>query len=150
MKPLIVLLSVFGVSCLATFIAGHPPDYYFCGRLAMAVMLIFAATAHFKFYKGMVLMLPSFVPLKKMVIYITGYIEILAAIGLLINKVRHPVAWFVILFLVVLLPANIYAAKNKVSLERADYCGYGLNYLWFRVPLQLFFIAWVYYFGVVN
>jgi hypothetical protein len=50
MKPLIVLLAVFGVSCLATFIAGHPADYYFCGRLAMGVMLIFAATAHFKVY----------------------------------------------------------------------------------------------------
>jgi uncharacterized membrane protein len=46
--------------------------------LAMAVMLIFAATAHFKFYKGMMLMLPSLCALKKAV-YITGYIEILAA-----------------------------------------------------------------------
>lgn len=150
MKPLIVLLAVFGVSCAATFIAGHPPDYYFCGRLAMGVMLIFAATAHFKFNRGMVLMVPKFIPYKKAVVYVTGYIEILSAIGLLIKTVREPVAWFVIIFLILLLPANIYAAQNKVNLEKPDVCGNGLKYLWFRIPLQLFFIAWMYYFGVVH
>ncbi|RYU90129.1 hypothetical protein EWM62_11345 [Mucilaginibacter terrigena] len=150
MKLLIVLLAVFGVSCLATFIAGHPADYYFCGRLAMGVMLMFTATAHFKFNKGMMLMLPKFVPCKKAVVYLTGYIEILAGIGLLVKTVRGPVAWFVILFLVMLLPANIHAAQNKVNLEKANYHGSGLNYLWFRIPLQLFFIAWVYFFGVMH
>lgn len=150
MKPLIVLLAVFGVSCAATFIAGSRADYYFCGRLAMGVMLIFAATAHFKYHKGMALMMPSFIPFKSNIIYITGYLEVLAGIGLLIGKVRHPVAWFVILFLVMVLPANINAAQKNISLEKADYCGSGLNYLWFRVPLQIFFIAWVYYFGVMH
>ncbi|WP_454801035.1 DoxX family protein [Mucilaginibacter phyllosphaerae] len=150
MKPLIVLLAVFGVSSLATFIAGHPPDYYFCGRLAMGVMLIFAATAHFKFTRGMVLMVPRILPYKKAIVYITGYIEVLAAIGLLIKNVREPVAWFVILFLVLLLPANIYAAQNKVNLEKPEICGNSVKYLWFRIPLQLFFIAWVYYFGVIH
>ncbi|MGY4539286.1 putative membrane protein [Mucilaginibacter sp. UYNi724] len=150
MKPLIVLLAVFGVSSLATFIAGHPPDYYFCGRLAMGVMLIFAATAHFKFTSGMMLMVPTFIPYKKAVVHITGYIEILAAIGMLVKNVREPVAWFVIFFLVMLLPANIHAAKNEVNLEKPDACGNGLNYLWFRVPLQIFFIAWVYFFGVMH
>ncbi|MBB5395949.1 hypothetical protein [Mucilaginibacter sp. AK015] len=150
MKPLIVLLAVFAVSCLATFVAGHPADYYFCGRLAMGVMLMFTATAHFKFTKGMVLMLPTFVPFKQAVIYITGYIEILAGIGLLVKAVRGPVALFVIFFLVILLPANIHAAQNRVNLEKPDACGNGLKYLWFRIPLQLFFIAWVYYFGVIH
>jgi uncharacterized membrane protein len=150
MKPLIVLLAVFVVSSLASFIAGHPADYYFCGRLAMGVMLIFAATAHFKFNRGMVLMVPRFIPYKKVVVHITGYIEILAAIGLLVKTVREPVAWFVIIFFILLLPANIYAANHKVNLEKPDICGNGLKYLWFRIPLQLLFIGWVYYFGVIH
>ncbi|GGH15618.1 DoxX family protein [Mucilaginibacter phyllosphaerae] len=150
MKPLIVLLAVFGVSSLASFIAGHPADYYFCGRLAMGVMLIFAATAHFKYTKGMALMVPPLIPYKNKVVYVTGYIEVLAGIGLLVKAVREPVAWFVIIFLVLLLPANIYAAQNKVNLQKADHCGNGLSYLWFRIPLQVFFIAWVYYFGVMH
>jgi uncharacterized membrane protein len=150
MKPLIVLLAVFVVSSLASFIAGHPADYYFCGRLAMGVMLIFAATAHFKFTRGMVLMVPRFIPYKKVVVHITGYIEILAAIGLLVKTVREPVAWFVIIFFILLLPANIYAANHKVNLEKPDICGNGLKYLWFRIPLQVLFIGWVYYFGVIH
>jgi uncharacterized membrane protein len=150
MKPLIVLLAVFSVSSLATFIAGHPPDYYFCGRLAMGVMLIFAATAHFKYNKGMVLMVPTFIPYKKAVVSITGYIEILAAIGLLVKTVRGPIAWFVVIFFVLLLPANIHAARKKVNLVRANNYGSGLNYLWFRIPLQIFFMVWVYYFGVIH
>ena len=149
MKPLIVLLAVFGVSCLASFIAGRPADYYFCGRLAMGVMLIFAATAHFKFNRGIVLMVPKFIPYKKAVVYITGYIEILAAIGLLVKTVREPVAWFVIVFFVLLLPANIYAAQNKVNLEKPDICGNGLNYLWFRFRCNIFYV-WVYFFGVMH
>jgi uncharacterized membrane protein len=150
MKPLIVLLAVFGVSTVATFIAGHAPDYYFCGRLAMGVMLLFAATAHFKYNRGMMLMVPTFIPYKKAVVYITGYIEVLAAIGLLVKTVRDPVAWFVIIFFVLLLPANIHSARKKVNLERADNLGSGLRSLWFRIPLQLFFMAWVYYFGVMH
>jgi uncharacterized membrane protein len=98
----------------------------------------------------MVLMVPNYIPYKKAVVYITGYIEMLAAIGLLVKTVREPVAWFTIFFLVLLLPANIHAAQNKVNLEKPDICGAGVNYLWFRIPLQLFFIAWVYFFGVMH
>lgn len=98
----------------------------------------------------MVLMLPRFVPAKKAIVYITGIIEILAAVGLLVNKTRYPVAWLVIIFFIALLPANIYAAIKKVNIEKPDECGNGINYLWFRVPLQIFFIAWVYYFGVIH
>jgi uncharacterized membrane protein len=150
MKPLIVLLAVFMVSCLASFVAVKNPDYYLCGRAAMTVMLVFASIAHFKFTRGMVMMMPKFVPYKKPVVYITGIIEILAGTGLLIASVRHPVAWLIILFFALLLPANIYSAQKRVNLEKANYEGKGLNYLWFRVPLQLFFIAWVYYFAVLN
>jgi len=149
MKPLVLLLIVFGASCLAAFISGKP-DYYFCGRLALTVMLVFTSIAHFKFTRGMVMMLPNAVPYKKVVVYVTGILEILAGIGLLIQQARHPVAWLIILFFALLLPANIYAAKNKVDMERAEFTGYGISYLWFRVPLQLFFIAWVYYFGLLN
>ena len=150
MKPLVVLLGVFGISCLASFMAVSLPDYYFCGRLAMAVMLMFTAIAHFKFTDGMVMMMPPVIPFKKAIVHITGYIEILTGIALLINKLRYPFAWFVILFFILLLPANIYAAQKRVNLETADFNGNGLSYLWFRIPLQLFFICWMYYFGVIH
>ncbi|MEB0260584.1 MULTISPECIES: hypothetical protein [unclassified Mucilaginibacter] len=46
---------------------------------------------------------------------------------MLVKTVREPVAWFVIFFLELLLPANIHAAQNKVNLEKPDVCGNGNN-----------------------
>ena len=92
----------------------------------------------------MSMMIPDFVPSRISVIYITGLIEIAAAITLLVPAWRVPTAWFVIVFFVLLLPANIYAAFKHVDIEKATLTGPGLQYLWFRVPLQMLFITWTY------
>jgi uncharacterized membrane protein len=64
--------------------------------------------------------------------------------------VRVSAAVFLIFFFVILLPANIYAAMKGVDYQKGSYGGNGLTYLWFRVPLQLLFIAWVAYFGLYT
>jgi uncharacterized membrane protein len=113
-------------------------------------MLLVTAIGHFLYPAGMALMLPDFIPFKKEVIYLTGIIEVAAAIGLLIPRFQKLTAWLLILFFVMILPANIYAAIHHVNLTTATYDGSGLNYLWFRIPLQVLFIAWVYYFAIKN
>ena len=144
MKPLIVLIVVFIVSVFALKLVRGKFDLALSGRIAMSVMLLFTAVGHFAFTKGMSMMIPDFVPSRIAVIYITGVIEIAAAIALLIPAWRVPTAWFVIGFFVLLLPANIYAAIKHVDIEKATFNGPGLEYLWFRVPLQILFIAWTY------
>ena len=148
MKPLFVLLIVFGITTVTSKIFYHQWNFEFAGNFAMSVMLFFTALAHFAFNKGMAMMLPSFIPFKKVVVYITGLIEILAGIGLLLKPHRHITAVLLIIFFILILPANIYAALNKVDHEKSNYSGEGLKYLWFRIPLQIFFIEWVWHFGV--
>ena len=148
MKPLYVLLGTFAASLLVIKLFGGEFDFSLAGRIAMSAMLIFTAIGHFAFSEGMTLMLPSFVPFKKAVIYLTGVIEVAAAIGLLIPVLQNLTAWLLILFFFLILPANINAAINKIDYQKGTTDGYGLNYLWFRVPLQVFFIAWVYFFAV--
>ena len=114
----------------------------------MAVMLLFTAIGHFKFTTGMAMMLPSFIPAKKQIVLATGVIEILAAIGLLVSSTTKIAGILLIAFFVLILPANIYAALRQVNLEKADNSGNGINYLWFRIPEQVFFIAWIYLFAV--
>ena len=114
----------------------------------MSIMLFFTAIAHFAFNEGMAMMLPPFVPYKKLIVYITGLIEILAGIGLLIKPYRHTISFLLIIFFIAILPANIYAAIKKVNYEKGNYSGSDLKYLWFRIPLQIFFIEWVWYFGI--
>ena len=147
MKPLIVLLSVFGLCIGITAFLGNV-DIDFSGRIAMSAMLAFTAMGHFKFTGGMAMMLPAFIPAKKQVVLITGVIEILAAVGLLVSSTIQITGILLIVFFVVILPANIYAAIKKVDLEKANHAGSGIKYLWFRVPEQLLFIVWVYFFAI--
>jgi uncharacterized membrane protein len=142
------LLGAFAASLLVVKLFGGDFDFSLAGRIAMSVMLIFTGIGHFAFAEGMTLMLPSIVPFKKVVVYLTGVIEVAAAIGLLIPRLQNLTPWLLILFFFLILPANINAAINKIDYQKGTTDGNGLSYLWFRVPLQVFFIAWVYFFAV--
>jgi uncharacterized membrane protein len=114
----------------------------------MSVMLLFTAIGHFKFADGMSKMIPDFIPAKKQIVYVTGLIEILAAIGLLVPSLYMLTGWLLIVFFILILPANINAALKQVDYEKGTNDGPGKAYLWFRIPLQVIFIAWVYLFAI--
>lgn len=144
MKPLFVLLIVSGLSFILLNTMYQMHDFGLAARIGMSAMLLFTGIAHFAFTRGMALMLPEVVPYKTVVIYLTGVMEISFGIGLLIPSVRILTAWLLIVFFIVLLPANIRAAALRLDYQKGTYTGSGLNYLWFRVPLQVFFIVWTY------
>lgn len=146
MKPLIILLVVFILAILSSYLFTGEWQLVFAGNLAMSAMLMFTALGHFKFPQGMSLMVPDILPFRVTIIYVTGLLEIVAAIGLMVPTVRHIAAVFLIIFFIAILPANIYAAMKRVNLEKGNYEGPGPSYLWFRIPLQVFFIAWICYF----
>ena len=144
MKPLFVLLGAFIISLIVTKLFTKTFDYPLSGRIAMAVMLVFTAIGHFAFTKGMTMMLPDFIPFKTEIIYLTGIIEIIAAVGLLIPSLRVWTGWALILFFILLLPGNIKAAVDHIDYQKATFDGNGPAYLWFRIPLQILFIVWTY------
>jgi uncharacterized membrane protein len=148
MKPFIVLLVTYLLALLITRIITGDYNYLFSGNIAMSIMLVFTSIGHFIYTKGMMLMMPDFIPYKKELVYFTGVVEIAAAIGLLIPSLRHVTAILLIIFFILVLSANINAAIRKVDYEKATYDGPGIRYLWFRLPLQIFLIAWVVYFGL--
>ncbi len=145
MKPLIILISVFIISIAVIYFMYAKADIELSGRIAMAVMLVFTSIGHFKFTKGMVMMMPSFIPAKKFFVIATGFIEILAATGLLVPSTIRVTGWLLVAFFILILPANIFAAIKHVDFEKADYSEKGTSYLWFRIPLQIFFIGWIYF-----
>jgi uncharacterized membrane protein len=144
MKPLIILISVFTISMLANKILNNNFEFALSGRIAMSAMLLFTAIGHFAFTKGMSMMLPDFIPFKTEMVYLTGVIEITAAIGLFIPNFRVVTAWLLIAFFILILPSNIYAAVKNIDYQKGTFDGHGLTYLWFRIPLQVLFIAWTY------
>lgn len=149
METLIILFGVFASTLLIVKLITKRFEISQAGRIAMAAMLVFTAIGHFAFAKGMVMMI-SFLPWATEIVYITGVIELAAATGLLIPKMTLLTGKLLIVFFIVLLPANIYAAYHNINLKTADYSGKGISYLWFRIPLQLLFILWVYYSSIRN
>ena len=148
MKPLFVLLIVY-IALLAfgshtTFDKGN----IFAGNIAMAVMLLFTAIGHFKFKTSMAAMIPLIIPAKVQIVIFTGILEILFAIGLGMESTRFYTGIALIVFLIAILPANIYAAKHQINYEDLYKPGPGIKYLWFRIPFQFFLIAWVWYFSI--
>lgn len=147
MIPLLVLIGSF-LLLLAAGTMYEELTVERAGRLAFGVMLLFTGTSHFYLTEGMVMSMPPFFPAKEALVYFTGVLEIAFAVALVWAKNKPLVAKLLIAFLVAVFPANVYAALNNISIENADYSGPGASYLFFRAPLQLLFISWVYYFGI--
>ena len=117
------------------------------GRISLAIFFVFTGVSHFLMPAEMMQMLPSFIPFRLEIIYLTGILEILGGIGLLIPGLERIASIALILFLLAVLPANIYAAVNYINFGAH---ALGPIYLLARIPFQLFVIGWAYYFGVKH
>jgi uncharacterized membrane protein len=148
MKVLLVLIISFILTTVISRLFIDDWNIILSGNVAMMLMLWFASLGHFMFTKGMVMMIPSFIPFKGALVYLTGIMEIVLGALLVINTTRHIAGIILLIMFIVMLPANINATMKHVNFEKATYDGSGTGYLWFRIPLQLLFIAWVLYFSV--
>src|SRR5687767_2394331 len=117
MIPLIVLVAVTLVSRAAgQLFVPYLRDWPAAIRVGLAVMFLFTAAAHFNSMRpDMIAMVPPFVPNPGFMVTFTGVCEILGAIGLLIPHTRRLAAIALILLLLSVLPANIYAAQEGVA-----------------------------------
>lgn len=115
------------------------------GRLGLCAVFFFTALGHFFKAELMTSMLPPFVPARRTLIYLSGIFEVLLAIAVVAWP--HPLylGVIIIIYLVVILPSNIYAA-----VQRIPFGGHSLGpgYLFVRFPLQLVLILWTYWFCI--
>ena len=146
MSTLVILLLSFAVLwILNRYVLRNYYALSAVGRLALAIMLMFTGAAHFYKTEEMVQMMSEFLPNKVQLGYLTGVLEILGAAGLVFQRTAQQVSIALILFFLVVLPANIIGSIKKVELGGMEN---GPGYLYFRIPLQLLFIWWTYYFGI--
>jgi len=135
----LLLFRLLGFMGVAVFATWHESTVY-----ALAVLFCFTGVAHFGPLSAEVeKMLPPWVPAPKATVFLTGVLEILGAIGLIVPETRRFAATCLIIFLVAVFPANVHAAKTKVRLR-----GRPVTPLWLRAPMQVLFIvllAWVIY-----
>ncbi|MEV6215654.1 hypothetical protein [Nocardia sp. NPDC051833] len=133
---LLRLLGVVGVPRFAT--------WRVCAAHGLAFMLVATGTAHFvpdsvtvmPSHDDLVAMVPSAVPFPHAMVYLTGVLELLGALGLIIASTRAVTGIAVAVLFVLLLPANVYAALEDIPLN-----GEPPTPLWFRIPEQLVFLT---------
>jgi uncharacterized membrane protein len=107
-------------------------------RYALAAMFMFTAMSHFapRTRPDLVRMVPPVFPKPALLVTITGILEFLGAIGLLLPPFTGVAALALALLLMAMFPANIYAAHHGVAIV-----GREATPLAIRFPLQLFWIA---------
>jgi uncharacterized membrane protein len=146
MAPLLFLLATFAILyCVNRLALSGRLSLSFVGRASMAVMLIVTGISHFTNTDQMVAMMPDLMPAKREMIWFTGVCELAAVVGLLWIKTARIASVLLIVFFVLVLPANIAGSLKSVQYGGMEY---GPMYLLFRIPLQIFFIWWVWYFGL--
>jgi uncharacterized membrane protein len=131
-------LGALGVGAFATWVDS--------ARVALAMMFLFTAAAHFnKMKEDLIRMIPPSFPNPREIVFATGVLEILGAIGLLVPPARRLAALGLALMLLVLFPANVSAARRSLTLR-----GKPVTPLTLRLPIQLLFLAfclWVAFAG---
>lgn len=115
------------------------------GRISLALLFLFTSLGHFATTREMAEMLPPWVPNRVAIVYVTGVLEMAGAVGLLIPRFSRAAGICLLIFLIAVFPANVYAA-----LARAPMGGHeaGPMYLLVRGPFQLLLIWWTYRFVV--
>ncbi len=115
-------------------------------RGCIGITLVFCTTgiAHFVVTDKLATMIPPVFPAPRAIIYLTGLIEIGAGLAVLFKRTRRAAGWFLVVFLAMLLPFNIYAAVNHLPLAGHEL---GWVYLIVRVPVQGFLAWWCWRFA---
>jgi uncharacterized membrane protein len=114
------------------------------GQIGIALLFFVTGLTHFRQPSALGEMIPNWVPSKSLVVSATGVFELLGAIAILIPSSSRITGWALSIFLVLVLPANIYAAFKRV-----DFGGHSLGpaYLLLRIPFQLFLLGWIRWFS---
>lgn len=86
-------------------------------------------------------MMPPYLPWHLALVYISGAAEILLGFLLLIRSTSAIAAWGIIALLVAVFPANL-----QMALHPDTFPEFSEVALWLRLPFQVVFIAWAYWY----
>jgi len=106
----------------------------------MSIFYVLAGANHFRSTDLYLAIMPPFLPYHLELVYLSGAIEIILGLLLLVVKARKWAAWGIILLLIAIFPANIYHLTSG-----GGDLGTPIWVLWTRLPFQILFIGWAYW-----
>jgi len=111
-------------------------------RSAIGLFFVLAGTMHFVNPQPFVEIVPRYLPAPFLLVYLSGFFEIVGGIGLVIPRLRRLAAWGLIALLVAVLPANIFMLTDHPFLAGQRVPDW---VLWVRLPLQGVLIALIWW-----
>lgn len=112
-------------------------------RVILAVSMVAAGVLHFIVPAQFIKIVPGFLPFPAALVYISGVIEILLGIGLLIPPVSRLSAMGLMALFISVYPANINMAVNMIHIDGLPDQNWWFHA--FRLPFQFVLIAWAYW-----
>ena len=147
MAPFIVLVTSFALLRLAGLAGiGALDETPLPLRIAVAAMFLLTASAHWgKRRADLVRMVPSWIPRPEVAVTLTGALELAGAVGMIVPATAPYAAIGLALLLIAMFPANVHAARAKLSIG-----GRPVTPLAQRSVLQLVFLAAVLSAGLIG
>jgi uncharacterized membrane protein len=118
MVPAIVLVVVTLAARLAGWLGwSYSNSWAAATAVGLAAMFVLTGIAHFVQPRrgGLIAVVPPRLPAPGLLVTITGILELLGAVGLLIPYTRVAAAACLFVLMVAMFPANVYAAGAKRS-----------------------------------
>jgi uncharacterized membrane protein len=103
-------------------------------------VFIVAGLLHFVAPAAYERIMPTYLPLHRELVYLSGACEVLGGLGLLPKRTRAAAGIGLILLLLAVLPANVQMLLDARAVGKPLRW---ISLLWLRLPLQLVLIAWV-------
>ncbi|NDI35694.1 hypothetical protein [Chengkuizengella sediminis] len=143
MIPFIIMFISFSVFFILSTIGLLPRALTIreIGNYSMSIMLIFIGISHFVLMDDMLKMIPSIIPFKLAIVYMTGVFEILFGVGLLIPRFKRISGILLVIYFIAVFPANLNNALYATQLSGA--IPSNPTYLWIRLALQPLLMIWV-------
>lgn len=85
-------------------------------------------------------MMPSYLPWHSFLVYLSGFFEVALGLLILVPTFTRVAGWGLIALLIAVFPANL-----QMALHHELWPEFSAAKLWLRLPLQIVFIAWVYF-----
>jgi uncharacterized membrane protein len=112
-------------------------------RWLLTIVMVGAGLNHFLSPATYVAMMPEVLPAHLALVYVSGIAEMAGGLGLILPATRKLAAWGLVLLFLAVFPANLNMALNDLPLGGSAVPTWAL---WARLPLQIVFIAWAWWF----
>ena len=106
---------------------------------AFSIFFIGAGLDHLVNPEFYLSIMPPIFPMHSEAVLISGVLEIVGGIAVLMAGLRRVAGWGIFVLLIAVYPANIYMALYPELFPSIH-----LGFLYFRLPLQFLFLYWAY------